>query len=130
MKAYCALIDKQNKIKKQINALSSELNQVLEQNITQEKQMTTEEIVARFKDEHPEFDSLYEQMQDIENQCQKTLNKCTPFMENISTVEVYKIQTQIRMMEYEVDDRKYLKRRLSDFIELYTQYAETFANVG
>ena len=80
LKAYCALIDKQKTVKKQINALSSELNQVLEQNTTQEEQMTTEEIVARFKDEHPEFDSLYEQMQDIENQCQKTLNKCTPFM--------------------------------------------------
>ena len=92
--------------------------------------MTEEEIVASFKDEHPEFDSLHEQIQDVENQRQETMDKCKPFMANISTVEVFEIQTGIRTIEHEVDDREYFKRRLSDFIELYTQYAETFANVG
>ena len=130
MKAYRALIDKQNKIKKQINALSSELNQVLEQNITQEKQMTTEEIVARFKDEHPKFDSLHEQIQEVENQIQETLNKCEHFMSNISTVEVYEILSQIRKIELEVYYREKSKYLLSSFIGLYAQYAETFENVG
>ncbi|MGM9797425.1 MAG: hypothetical protein ACI3ZY_07605, partial [Parabacteroides sp.] len=130
LKAYCALIDKQKTVKKQINALSSELNQVLEQNTTQEEQMTKEEIVARFKDEHPEFDSLHKQLQDVENQRQETMSKCKLFMANISTVGVYEIQTRIGMIEREVDDREYLKRRLSGFIELYTQYAETLENVG
>lgn len=130
LKAYCALIDKQKTVKKQINALSSELNQVLEQNTTQEEPMTEEEIVASFKDEHPEFDSLHEQIQDVENQRQETMDKCKPFMANISTVEVFEIQTGIRTIEHEVDDREYFKRRLSAFIELYTQYAETLENVG
>lgn len=130
LKAYCALIDKQKTVKKQINALSSELNQVLEQNITQEEQKTKEELVARFKDEHPKFDSLHEQLQEVESQLRETLNECTPFMENISTVEVYEIQTRISTIEYEVDDRENLKHRLSYFIELYAQYKETLEKVG
>lgn len=75
--------------------------------------MTTEEIVARFKDEHPEFDSLHEQIQEMENQIQETLNKCEHFMSNISTVEVYEILSQIRKIELEVYYRENSKYLLS-----------------
>ena len=119
---YRSFINQQQTIKWKIDSVSSELNQVLLQNATEAEDVTIEEIVAR-------FNSLHEQLQDVENQLQEIAKKCEPLMKD-KNEECKSIYTLIEKIKSRIADRVNVRNRLSTFIDLYSKHAVTFENVG